>query len=1409
MKRILLTALVLGTAISASAGSLPAAVDGTITIDGLVEVSDSSDAAALAAATSLVLNSGATLLYTASDPLALSATVSGTGAFVGVGAGVVTISGDNSGLVAPGHFAFTNTVVAVAHEHGLGAAGTGTAHFYSASSAQPLRFDNGTTAFTNSVALRIVRPSGGHLHIGSQSPDTFFVQAASLSENLPSARIYFTNNFEMIAGEFKSTSTTWLDHSGTGSVWFREGCTMELGSAAIVYFSNIHIGAASCRAAAGLNTDAARQITMERDYTLTEDTYFSPWAQASLTTTTPYYNLNGHSQAISHLACNSKPGYAIISSEEPCTLKLVSATAGSHEAPFLFRGALSLWHDTVKTETLTAPCVSTGSLKVTKGTLVLSGNGKWVGDEITVGGTGTLSCQSADSLATGKHVLAVESGGSLDVGEGVTLRTRSATFGSVSLEVGETYTMAAIAALLADAGETTVSATGDGSLVVLSDWGGWPDVGTATSVKIPKGTVAEITNADIAKVATLESIEMGTNSEIHITATASLALSANISGPGTIVASGGGAVTLSGDNSGLVAPGHFEFEDTPVVAASEYALGGSATAACSIKTTTATPGAIRFLMPAGVKTITNHVAIAMSGADSGDANYYFGSEAADEFVVQAGSFSTVRTTYGTWNNLYLRHNVEFIGDAFTMSGLVAIRSESGKSGGVCRIGGATTAVTLGNSSLQAIVYMGNLRFAPASVTALYGLAPSAANNVIFERDDCLGLDTPLAPYGNGTGTGAFFNLNGHSQTFSHLRQIGGSATAWSVVKSDEPATLTAAGTSSSAETVHYRMIGPISYVHNTPASTTFADVKLAATGDLTVSDGSVTFADGSGWSGTNVTVKSGGTLNFLSTASLTDESVHNLTVEAGGTLQVADGVTIAVNNATFGSVSLEPLTTYTMDEVRALAANENVTLTGNGTIQTLAKSIPGTWTGWPESGTAAIPNDTLVEILDGDIDKVEALDTIEMGIGASVVVKTSGAQTLDVSARFVGSGRIWIIGDSGTVTNVVLSGDNSSLVVPGGFSFSNTWAVVSSRYGLGGPGTGRAEFYPAAPFSSNRSRLTFTGDATTNDVAIKTFGGFRCGYDTPTVTFRQNGDMDLFSANTDTGRATFFNDFAVVGGTFSSTYTRIDTAQSTLRLVDDCVVTALQGVYGTQGVLELGPASMSAQWQFAMEQSLKAVRFTKADALNISKGGYLFFYDGSSTTFRFDLNGYSQTAASIAGNQYGQKDYQATNPDSYSFTVTSATPATLTLDGTSSRSELVKVIDQASLTYAGTATQTIGYATSTTKGTLTVDSGAIRLERNAKWLGTNVVLNAGALVVAASAATNTFGAVSETELSVKPGATLHLESGAYTSTVRRISYDGQGLDRGVYSAANTAWISGDGAIRATRGAPGGFMTILR
>ena len=93
---------------AAVAEGLPTAENGVITIDGEVTVGDSEGAAALAAATGLVLKEGAVLTYTATTDLALSANVSGTGTFKADGSGTVTLSGDNEGLVSPGHFDFKN-----------------------------------------------------------------------------------------------------------------------------------------------------------------------------------------------------------------------------------------------------------------------------------------------------------------------------------------------------------------------------------------------------------------------------------------------------------------------------------------------------------------------------------------------------------------------------------------------------------------------------------------------------------------------------------------------------------------------------------------------------------------------------------------------------------------------------------------------------------------------------------------------------------------------------------------------------------------------------------------------------------------------------------------------------------------------------------------------------------------------------------------------------------------------------------------------------------------------------------------------------------------------------------------------------------------------------------------------------
>jgi L-aminopeptidase/D-esterase-like protein len=110
-----------------------------------------------------------------------------------------------------------------------------------------------------------------------------------------------------------------------------------------------------------------------------------------------------------------------------------------------------------------------------------------------------------------------------------------------------------------------------------------------------------------------------------------------------------------------------------------------------------------------------------------------------------------------------------------------------------------------------------------------------------------------------------------------------------------------------------------------------------------------------------------------------------------------------------------------------------------------------------------------------------------------------------------------------------------------------------------------------------------------------------------------------------------------------------------------------------------------------------------------------------------------------------------------------------------------------------------------------VNSGAIALERNAKWLSPNVTVNGGMLIVRPSAATNTFGVgrATETDLFVNGDGRLELQSAAYTSTVNSITFDGVLLRRGVYTAENCPFITGEGALHAVHGHPTGVIIIVR
>ena len=138
----------------------------------------------------------------------------------------------------------------------------------------------------------------------------------------------------------------------------------------------------------------------------------------------------------------------------------------------------------------------------------------------------------------------------------------------------------------------------------------------------------------------------------------------------------------------------------------------------------------------------------------------------------------------------------------------------------------------------------------------------------------------------------------------------------------------------------------------------------------------------------------------------------------------------------------------------------------------------------------------------------------------------------------------------------------------------------------------------------------------------------------------------------------------------------------------------------------------------------------------------------------------------------------------------------------------MRFLGQASYAKCGAHTQTVGCATSTTKGTLTVNAGAVALERNAKWTGGDVVLNGGALIVRESAMTNTFGVGRATvpNLCVN-GGKLRLEASEEVPSIRRIYVNGLPLGKGVYSAANCDWIEGEGSIRAMRSGQGALLIV--
>jgi len=201
---------------------------------------------------------------------------------------------------------------------------------------------------------------------------------------------------------------------------------------------------------------------------------------------------------------------------------------------------------------------------------------------------------------------------------------------------------------------------------------------------------------------------------------------------------------------------------------------------------------------------------------------------------------------------------------------------------------------------------------------------------VCERSDLFsGLMNGVS--GNGT-----FDLNGIDQSVLKIMRQYGSPTFTSAT----PATLSV--TSYRNDNANYtnsaaKFSGKVNFTYN-PGSvagvyslkTSFSDT----TGALTVASGELTLADGAGWGGTNVTIRSGAKLivaaasmpvAFGSRALLGHQPWTKLEIESGGTLELAASAAPAVVRSMVYNGQRVPAGTYT--------SSSGVGIVGGGSLR--------------------------------------------------------------------------------------------------------------------------------------------------------------------------------------------------------------------------------------------------------------------------------------------------------------------------------------------------------------------------------------------------------------------------------------------------------------------------------------------
>ena len=1004
-------------------------------------------------------------------------------------------------------------------------------------------------------------------------------------------------------------------------------------------------------------------------------------------------------------------------------------------------------------------------------------------------GTGSLrlageKSQTLSSLALGDGAAFALPGGVLTVTGSITADATASVVGP-GLLVGTAATSPVVLAGGAQYASSTAA------------WADWPSSGFAY---IPDGSSVEILAEDVANVAALDGIVFGgASAKVTCSIAEGFKLSTPLFGPGKFEFSNAGDSVITADNSELT--GSIYFTNTTCIVSNEFGLGGSKAQTCEFSFNT-TPRCLFF--GNGTPVVTNHVPVFVrSFVVNAVATVKFGTQALSETLVHDADFSEhdIAPRQADYVVHYYSGNVKIMGKyKHTQGAWSAYPRYSTDAGGSLWLMGE---LEVKNTGLMYIAMSnsGYYHYDLSAMSSQAALLVYTYATIVSEGSGSL-CKLQYQQYQNP----AHIDLNGHAMDMGNFTRNGASAgadtTGYSFyLDSATPAQLrfngsntikvnpytTGAAGITMAGTGSYTLLG----VSTTPCT---------SKGAITVENGTLTLGAGFEWVGTNVTVSGGALVVASDSPKALSKGVAHLVV-TGGTFAVQDGGGVSLVSARFGDKQLAD-GTYTMSDLRAdediapyigSAADDAATI--------IVDSEPaGEWGGW-HAGDVVVPK--MVEVVVTAEDLPVISNVTSLALGNSSKVSFSGLGPMDLDFPISGKGTV----SFASMDEVVIFSDNSALVSPGHFEFTNTHVCVSNRYGLGSSATGSCMFYTTAG-TANAKKLRFKGPASTNDVAIVFDHGMKFGADDASIPlFVQNADIDQ-------------TDGSFTGSSSDNIFTPLSSLVFTARIGLSSVSTppgnvmrfaSTSSLSGTEGWLKIyGQGERRALYLDApmpADSHINGLTFEfnydvyfGADYAVSLEGYHSQATHGVLTTYgpmSFHMGGHPARLGSLS--LYNGKWTTAT-PSTFDSEV-SATLFVTNIFSTSGYAyyNSVRFTGAASLDYYSiVATQYLGQAQCDTTGSLTVRRGHLMMDYGSYWGGTNVTVKGGTLHIGANAATNNVtGACRffdrKAILSIEGTGALDIASGR-VEPVRCYRLNGEYQPAGDYTM-------GSGTLRVRHSAP--------